>query len=133
MLMPKSLDGHKGIALTLSTNDVVADIARAEREFRRVFDDLYEEAHAYAEGFVGTGLADDVVQDAFVGLWEATYARDKPPRDFRAMLFGVIRRRIVDVARQRDRDEEKDDREVFDIAARLEVASATSHAADGNL
>lgn len=130
--MPTSLD-RQGSQLTLSAKGGDGMPSRADSEFRSVFDAYYQRIRDYASRFVDSALADDVAQETFVSVWELTYAQGNPPRNVEALLVRKLRHRLADVLREGQREEIRDDQHVIDIADHLETASATSHAADGNL
>jgi RNA polymerase sigma factor (sigma-70 family) len=70
--------------------------------FRRLVEAHASELTRYAAGFLGGDADDarDIVQDAFVRLWQ------NPPADFshpRAWLYAVCRTRAIDLLRRRGR------------------------------
>lgn len=71
--------------------------------FRRLVETHSAELTRYVGGFLGTGSAEvaDVVQDAFLRLWQ------KPPVELtapRAWLFAVCRTKALDALRRRGRE-----------------------------
>lgn len=70
--------------------------------FRRLVEAHAAELTRYASGFLGGDADDarDIVQDAFIRLWQ------NPPADFshpRAWLYAVCRTRAIDLLRRRGR------------------------------
>lgn len=72
-------------------------VRRSDEIVLEAFDNWHRELLRFAERKVGDeAVADDIVQDAFIALWQAPYVRD--PRLF---LFHVTRKRTIDVIRRR--------------------------------
>ncbi len=80
---------------------------RARARDRDAFATLYERhfqgVYDFAVRIVGnTDLANDVVQSAFVKVWEAL-PTGEPPRDFKAWIYAIARNTAIDELRRRKR------------------------------
>lgn len=91
-------------------------------------------ARKYARLKVGDA-ADDVLQEAFMMLWEVAYAGGKalPENDTDKLFYRILRRRIVDELRGVVRRESLDDHHVLDMAAYLEANTNVAKVAEARI
>lgn len=121
----------------------------AQAAFEREYERLYGEARGFAMRFVGTVWCDDVVQDAFLALWQSCYEDgDVPTASIDSLFYKILRRRIIDRLREQTvRDElsaaasgmgemigvGQGDLRVRAITERIENQTNTARVADGEM
>lgn len=116
-----------------------------DKRFRYWFDSGYRALCLFAERYVGVGAAADIVQDAFVALWESgrefgdesVQAGTQASRQARAFLYVAVRNRCLNYLRDRHlRHEELDAVESDDFFHRTIIEQETArllHKAIGEL
>lgn len=68
-------------------------VSRAEETFVRLYDEHYDEVHAFCARRVGRGSADDATAEVFATAWRRI--DDVDQASARAWLFGVARRVVL--------------------------------------
>lgn len=108
--------------------------ARPEDALRAQMRRLTRVARKYARGRVGDA-ADDVLQEAFMTLWQVAYASGKatPEGDTDKLFYRILRRRIVDELRGLSRREELDDHHVLDLASYIEANNNVARVAEAKI
>ncbi|MEA2160329.1 MAG: hypothetical protein QOD66_2709 [Solirubrobacteraceae bacterium] len=111
-----------GPVRTADDNDLITRVVEGDL---RAFEELYDRHSAHAFGLAlyvtkRSGVAEEVTQDAFLGLWRSASRFDPRQGTLRTWLLSMVRHRAIDalrkLAKQR-RDVEFDDL----VAARLEA------------
>lgn len=111
-----------GPVRTADDNDLITRVVEGDP---RAFEELYDRHSAQAFGLAlyvtkRSGVAEEVTQDAFLGLWRSASRFDPRQGTLRTWLLSMVRHRAIDalrkLAKQR-RDVEFDDL----VAARLEA------------
>ncbi|MDX1419027.1 MAG: RNA polymerase sigma-70 factor [Rubricoccaceae bacterium] len=93
-----SPDFYAGLCRALAASDMGA--------FETLFRHLHAPLLRYASSLVGPDAADDVVQDAFVRIWNARERLD-PDRSLRALLYQTVRNLAFNRTRDRRLHDEK--------------------------
>lgn len=104
--------------------------------FEQVYARMYAEARGFARRYVGSLWCDDVVQDAFLSLWTRCYKECDPPAEpVDALVYKILRRRIIDVLRAQSVRAEVDGAEerIRDASARIENQMDTAGVAEGKM
>jgi RNA polymerase sigma-70 factor (ECF subfamily) len=110
----------------LADEDLVPLMARGEA---RAFEVLYERhgsvAYSLAYRMVGTrGVAEDVVQEAFLSLWRSGARYDRSRGSVRTWVLGIVHHRAIDALRRATvHDRRRSDDET--AAERLESTERT--------
>ena len=73
----------------------------AEQTFARLYEEFYDDVHAFCARRVGWGEADDAAADVFVAVWRRI--GEPITTSHRAWLFGVARHVVLNRWRSRDR------------------------------
>lgn len=108
--------------------------AEPEQAFAAEFGRLYALGRMYAHKRLASLWVDDVVQLAFIGMWESCYAKGELPREDPARLFfRILRRRISDQREREENRERLDERHAIDLTHLLEPRLSATRVADGNL
>ena len=106
----------------------------AQRLFADDYTRLEAEARRYARQRVGNLWADDVVQEAFMSLWDAYYSKGTPPRERpERLLYRTLRNCIVDRVRSEKSRDPLEDQHTIDITHRLLPRLDSARVADGSL
>jgi RNA polymerase sigma-70 factor (ECF subfamily) len=103
-------------------NDLMERVVRGDA---RAFEELYDRHSAQAFGLAlyitkRSGVAEEVTQDAFLGLWRSASRFDPHQATLRTWLLSMVRHRGIDALRRhakQNRDVEFDDL----VAGRLEA------------
>ena len=106
-------------------SDAILDIElhrRLSRGDRSAFDDLYRRYAGVAYGLASRlardqVLAQDIVHDAFLALWQAPEAYDPTRGPFRSFFLALVHHRAVDTIRREQRLRNR-----TELAANLEPA-----------
>lgn len=93
-----SPDFYAGLCRALAASDMGA--------FETLFRHLHAPLLRYASSLVGPDAADDVVQDAFVRIWNARERLD-PDRSLRALLYQTVRNLGLNRVRNRSTRQDK--------------------------
>jgi RNA polymerase sigma-70 factor (ECF subfamily) len=99
------------------------------------FDALYENHHRHAFGLAFSFLSDahdaeDVVQEAFLGVWRSGQTPDPAQGSTRSWLLTVVRNRAIDVIRARRRHAALSFDERFDPPDGADVSAEAATAVD---
>jgi RNA polymerase sigma factor (sigma-70 family) len=99
-----------------------------------VYDDLHPRARAFTRKYIGELWADDVTQDAFLGLWNFCYRDGRlPAGDVDDLLFRILRHRIANWLEKERTSAARDDDHVLDLIPRLESQADPVRVADESL
>src|SRR3954468_13517599 len=117
--------------------DLVPLMARGEA---RAFEVLYERhgsvAYSLAYRMVGTrGVAEDVVQEAFLSLWRSGARYDRSRGSVRTWVLGIVHHRAIDALRRhtvhdKRRSSDEGIEERFEARERTDVEAARRQEAD---
>lgn len=107
--------------------------AKALAAFDAQYGRLLARALRFARRKVGNATCEDVVQEAFMMLWQVAYddGKDVPAEPTDRLFYRILRRRVVDAKRGTKRRDELDDQQVLDIAGYLERTTDTALVAEG--
>ena len=120
---PPPLDAHQDIAAEESEAELMRQVAAGEIGG---LETLYDRHHgmAYALALRITtepGLAEDVVQDSFLGLWRNAGRYAEAKGSVRGWLLAIVRHRAIDTIRRQKKSVTLDDETTDIVPAALTV------------
>jgi RNA polymerase sigma factor (sigma-70 family) len=107
---------------------------QGEAAFKAAHAALYPRARRFTRNYVGELWADDVLQEAFVSLWNFCYRDGRiPGGDVDDLLYRLLRRKIADWLERLKATAARDEDDVLDLTARLTNQTDATRVAEESL
>jgi RNA polymerase sigma factor (sigma-70 family) len=126
--------GEKHRRKTSNMPDSRAQLAAGDVAFREHYRRLYGRARHFAASYVGAFWAEDIVDEAFLDLWDAAFAEGNVPASTQDTLFyRILRCRIVDKMRAAEREaiRDADQDNILSISSHLANQTDAAMVAEG--